>query len=34
VLAIDVECLDRLERLEPGTTSKPPERELAAGAVT
>ena len=30
VLAIDVERLDRLERLEPGTTSIPPARELPA----
>ena len=30
VLAIDVERLDRLERLEPGTTSKPPEHEISA----
>ncbi|HKP15001.1 MAG TPA: hypothetical protein VJT85_03025 [Gemmatimonadaceae bacterium] len=28
VLAIDVERLDRLERLEPGTTSTPPAREI------
>ena len=29
-IAIDVERLDRLERLEPGTTSKPPAQELPA----
>jgi len=34
VLAIDVERLDRLERLEPGTTSNPPERELPVEIVT
>jgi inward rectifier potassium channel len=34
VLAIDVERLDRLERLEPGTTSKPPARELPAEVVS
>jgi inward rectifier potassium channel len=35
VLAIDVDRLDRLERLEPGTTSKPPAHELPAeGAAT
>jgi inward rectifier potassium channel len=33
VVAIDVERLDRLERLEPGTTSTPPARELPADAV-
>ena len=30
VVAIDVERLDRLERLEPGSTSTPPEHELSA----
>jgi inward rectifier potassium channel len=33
VLAIDVERLDRLERLEPGTTSTAPARELPVEAV-
>jgi inward rectifier potassium channel len=33
VLAIDVERLDRLERLEPGTTSKPAPQESATPAV-
>ena len=28
VIAIDVERLDRLERLEPGTTAQPAAREL------
>ena len=32
VLAIDVERLDRLERLEPGATSTPPAHELSAEA--
>jgi inward rectifier potassium channel len=34
VLAIDVERLDRLERLDDGTTSKPPEHELPAESAT
>ncbi|MFL5618947.1 MAG: transporter [Gemmatimonadaceae bacterium] len=34
VLAIDVERLDRLERLDPGTTSTPPARELPAESAT
>jgi hypothetical protein len=33
VVAIDVERLDRLERLEPGTTSAPPAHELPAGVT-
>jgi inward rectifier potassium channel len=33
VIAIDVERLDRLERLEPGTTSVPAPREQAAATV-
>ena len=33
VVAIDVERLDRLERLEPGTTSAPPEHERSAGSA-
>src|SRR4029079_12254282 len=31
-VAIDVERLDRMERLEPGTTSSPPPSELLAGS--
>jgi hypothetical protein len=30
VLAIDVERLDRMDRLEPGTTSKPAAKEQVA----
>jgi hypothetical protein len=33
VLAIDVERLDRLDRLEPGTTSKPAPQESAVPAT-